>query len=135
MRGKDDIYWMAYHKVRITPAHAGKSISPAGLKGKHKDHPRTCGEKAKFLHHIDKKRGSPPHMRGKADFRTTSTRSVRITPAHAGKRSFSDFSRLSAEDHPRTCGEKFRGYVNAHARAGSPPHMRGKAVTSCPFTL
>ena len=52
----------------------------------------------------------------------------RITPAHAGKSRH--FLRLGIEneDHPRTCGEKFRRSIPDVAGSGSPPHMRGKVA-------
>ena len=53
---------------------------------------------------------------------------VRITPAHAGKRTLWQKTMPKSKDHPRTCGEKtFRKFVSG-AFQGSPPHMRGKGV-------
>ena len=71
---------------RITPAHAGKrgfSFSPWM---KVQDHPRTCGEKARTLIVQNEPQGSPPHMRGKGGLLNGFNHSIRITPAHAGKR-------------------------------------------------
>ncbi len=46
MRGKDKILYLAFADVRITPAHAGKSLWNAIQTALFRDHPRSCGEKA-----------------------------------------------------------------------------------------
>ena len=65
-----------------------------------------CGEKT--LNRVDRVvlQGSPPRMRGKEQQLTNAADQVRITPAHAGKRSCHTHQRVQVEDHPRTCGEK-----------------------------
>ena len=86
MRGKAKAYLKARFALRITPAHAGKSIqkgagltlvtgSPPHMRGKGPfchlrrsqklDHPRTCGEKGNLSGVVQQHLGSPPHMRGK----------------------------------------------------------------------
>ena len=62
----------------------------------------------------DKRMGSPPRMRGKADYTPVVDVRVRITPAYAGKSdnfvaALSDFG-----DHPPVFG--------------SPPRLRGKVL-------
>ena len=74
----------------------------------------------------DKRMGSPPRMRGKADYTPVVDVRVRITPAYAGKSdnfvaALSDFG-----DHPRVCGEKCSATGSGLAVSGSPPRMRGK---------
>ena len=90
----------------ITPAHAGKRLLRISCAWHGRDHPRTCGEKFGRGASDVGRRGSPPHMRGKAQHDVVDKRRGGITPAHAGKSSF----RLPAldvrRDHPRTCGEK-----------------------------
>ena len=90
------------------------------------DHPRVCGEKKKMNMRKDKRMGSPPRMRGKADYTPVVDVRVRITPAYAGKSdnfvaALSDFG-----DHPRVCGEKCSATGSGLAVSGSPPRMRGK---------
>ena len=65
MRGKakNTIIWIP--ACRITPAHAGKSISDDVLNGVKQDHPRACGEKSSSWPPVSLKIGSPPRMRGK----------------------------------------------------------------------
>ena len=87
MRGKGPPALPAPCITGITPAHAGKRIPPASGSARGWDHPRTCGEKFLFQHQDFLIKGSPPHMRGKADRAAGGWRQKGITPAHAGKRS------------------------------------------------
>ena len=86
MRGKA-LHLNSYMiRQRITPAHAGKSITAylnCSLKG---DHPRACGEKPHTFDFAFVETGSPPRMRGKAARYAGPLPCQRITPAHAGKR-------------------------------------------------
>ena len=92
--------------VGITPAHAGKSDSSVSFSIVKQDHPRTRGEKLLLFWQYPINRGSPPHTRGKA-FRILFFRvMIRITPAHAGKRTVISWAVEWRQDHPRTRGEK-----------------------------
>ena len=51
---------------RITPAHAGNSVSSTLRGSRSRDHPRTCGEQFVLAGASRKPIGSPPHMRGTA---------------------------------------------------------------------
>ena len=53
-----------------------------------------------------------------------------ITPAYAGKSCNRFRTSGSGGDHPRLCGEKPQTAVLFLRRSGSPPPMRGKAVSS-----
>ncbi len=68
--------------------------------------PRTRGEKEYAKADGTKQGGSPPHTRGKDDFRLISSLEAGITPAHAGKST--DI------------------YCDQLQELGSPPHTRGK---------
>ena len=71
-------------------------------------------------------------MRGKGARRHAVQAQIGITPAHAGK-SFAAKPHLTkGRDHPRTCGEKTGAPWRWLMVTGSPPHMRGKVVVSCP---
>ena len=106
MRGKVLLGTLYRLPVRITPAHAGKSASRCSFGIDSRDHPRTCGEKARAYCKIYNEWGSPPHMRGKGEIESYADECDRITPAHAGKRYRKiQFAGISW-DHPRTCGEK-----------------------------
>ena len=91
------------------------------------DHPRLCGEKIFSLFSHAPQMGSPPPMRGKVRAVSKVSDSIGITPAYAGKSSFSTMFIKISEDHPRLCGEKFASSPFAYLSWGSPPPMRGKA--------
>ena len=86
MRGKVFSHTAKQRRLRITPAHAGKSSVRVSRRHGYQDHPRTCGEKWTFSETKLESRGSPPHMRGKASGAGFASVPLRITPAHAGKR-------------------------------------------------
>ena len=110
----------------ITPAGAGKTfrLSPAKIAAE--DHPRRCGENihisADFFAHI----GSPPQVRGKRGTKPTMTKDQRITPAGAGKTTYSANYQCASKDHPRRCGENAASTAFMLAASGSPPQVRGK---------
>ena len=85
MRGKDRVRAMGNSKVRITPAHAGKSRPLCRAATLPEDHPRACGEKPTAPCLPTVFRGSPPRMRGKGRRSGVTQKVQRITPAHAGK--------------------------------------------------
>ena len=68
-------------------------------------------------------------MRGKVRETLHIINNYRITPAYAGKRPGDPFQDIIARDHPRLCGEKSPMEDASFESAGSPPPMRGKAVT------
>ena len=85
MRGKLGSFNECFLKLRITPAHAGKThISVVDYLGA-KDHPRACGENIKTGEYTNADKGSPPRMRGKLGEPTEDESADRITPAHVGK--------------------------------------------------
>ena len=67
-------------------------------------------------------------MRGKVHSVTLYRDHVGITPAYAGKRVGFELRIFLGKDHPRLCGEKLNGDIEANRQQGSPPPMRGKAV-------
>ena len=75
--------------------------------------------------------GSPPPMRGKVNLPLFKARLLRITPAHAGKRTLDNARSNPHQDHPRPCGEKRAAAFVALRRFGSPPPMRGKDTEDC----
>ena len=113
----------------ITPAYAGKSCNRFRTSGSGGDHPRLCGEKPASSSLVMFQPGSPPPMRGK-DNRTHDTeRSIRITPAYAGKRHRRRTNVQQDQDHPRLCGEKEQRAARISETLGSPPPMRGKGAS------
>ena len=126
MRGKENRRMDRRFHTRITPAYAGKRAALANCRPCSQDHPRLCGEKSLGLTVYLHVSGSPPPMRGKAEWSVRSDRCERITPAYAGKRSEDQTVKKKNKDHPRLCGEKLLRTVRLHIAAGSPPPMRGK---------
>ena len=133
MRGKVVRGTLQRQNDGITPAYAGKSISPSLSFTSLGDHPRLCGEKRVHPPEDFRQMGSPPPMRGKATPEKYTDQCARITPAYAGKRSGMLRRLISCKDHPRLCGEKKNLGEKLKPCPGSPPPMRGKAA--CVATL
>ena len=127
MRGKAPASAHSVLHLRITPAHAGKRPSYGYVDIDQKDHPRPCGEKVPMTYSPSGYSGSPPPMRGKVFAVGSVFATVRITPAHAGKRWIYCIVNRRAWDHPRPCGEKLSDSHSSASPVGSPPPMRGKA--------
>ena len=128
MRGKGVTDEEIRHTHGITPAYAGKSRNAGVVVPLIGDHPRLCGEKARFRYTRVVKIGSPPPMRGKAPAIVLQSTSSGITPAYAGKSQILWISDRSQEDHPRLCGEKQLVKRCGKMALGSPPPMRGKVT-------
>ena len=108
MRGKAHGQGQGIRLIRITPAHAGKSLPNDNNRWVVGDHPRACGEKHSRPWPAPGLLGSPPRMRGKG---------VNFGPDTRAR-----------QDHPRACGEKFSPYLKNICNPGSPPRMRGKGL-------
>ncbi len=76
------------------------------------------------------KAGSPPRVRGKADRAKYNNDWRGITPARAGKSILMVTFRIAGRDHPRACGEKSIARLGLCPLGGSPPRVRGKAVSN-----
>ena len=88
-----------------------------------------CGEKYHRGGMAAAQRGSPPRVRGKAAGMYRPCGENGITPACAGKRSTPIFPVMDNWDHPRVCGEKLPAIFVPVRCLGSPPRVRGKAIT------
>ena len=106
MRGTETFQYLPSYRLGITPAHAGNSILLLWPALMPKDHPRSCGEQKNFFMPSSSVQGSPPLMRGTVVREIGKEIPNGITPAHAGNSLFWPFPALSAEDHPRSCGEQ-----------------------------
>ena len=126
MRGKPPEKLSKCFIQRITPAYAGKTLSPPHGGGLHPDHPRVCGENLHLIHIETSGAGSPPRMRGKLSPPTWWGGTPRITPAYAGKTIQSTCAICLTKDHPRVCGENLPIPDKRLGTLGSPPRMRGK---------
>ena len=85
MRGKPAAVRGGRGYTWITPAYAGKTLSPPHGGGLHPDHPRVCGENLGQNPIKVRHLGSPPRMRGKLRGHLASVKQNGITPAYAGK--------------------------------------------------
>ena len=135
VRGKARLCRSIAVKVRITPACAGKSFHSMTIKAFCKDHPRVCGEKCRAAKDFCAVRGSPPRVRGKVSGIASKIKSLRITPACAGKRMVDCRFEVTSGDHPRVCGEKRGGLPQDTPVTGSPPRVRGKVTTQNAFGM
>ena len=116
MRGKPSGSKTANRESRITPAHAGKTRTRASVQPEKRDHPRACGENKRLSEIAGEDVGSPPRMRGKPSEDHSGFSCGRITPAHAGKTSFSLRICSASWDHPRACGENSAVLPVSHIR-------------------
>ena len=128
MRGKQEKILVERVQVGITPACAGKTFPPCTSEHASWDHPRMCGENLMLISIAKGKDGSPPHVRGKQQAKTTVVLTIRITPACAGKTCVIPVICNVIWDHPRMCGENSGKYKMFHKWRGSPPHVRGKRL-------
>lgn len=126
MRGKHGLGLQQRRVLRITPAHAGKTLHTPQAESKLTDHPRACGENLGFPSLWIAKQGSPPRMRGKLYALQSRGENRGITPACAGKANEFPDLYLMVQDHSRVCGESASSLRSVCATAGSPPRVRGK---------
>ena len=112
----------------LIPAHAGKTITPAGVTTVSAAHPRSRGENVRMVsppqalmgsspltrgkHHsadwtIDRDLGSSPLTRGKQREGLDSVLPGRLIPAHAGKTFRVRTQRCNVRAHPRSRGENW----------------------------
>ena len=113
----------------ITPACAGKSQGIENGQVPPQDHPRVCGEKSGNRKRASPAAGSPPRVRGKDRPESHRPQTAGITPACAGKSRLLFPVHRFPWDHPRVCGEKKNGPKSWDMKKGSPPRVRGKAVS------
>ena len=131
VRGKAALWRVSRPLFRITPACAGKSLGCAQGLTRAQDHPRVCGEKCQPGPRSPGWAGSPPRVRGKARSHAQLHDDAGITPACAGKRALPAPPAGGSWDHPRVCGEKRVTPSRWTQRQGSPPRVRGKALSVC----
>ena len=93
------------HVVGIIPACAGNTSASQRSMASIRDHPRVCGEHAKFVKVADLIQGSSPRVRGTPVHLGLQHRQSGIIPACAGNTLRGYFYSLKDRDHPRVCGE------------------------------
>ena len=128
-RGKDKLNVREDFAPGITPAWAGKSHPEKQPNPGCRDHPRVGGEKSIQEEEEKSELGSPPRGRGKVSSSGWSRTFHGITPAWAGKSSYTSVWEELLKDHPRVGGEKQVPETHVSRTRGSPPRGRGKAAT------
>ena len=113
------------HGQGIIPAYAGNTEST--LCGEHsaRDHPRVCGEHQPRSRRTQDRPGSSPRMRGTLIIGASARTMQGIIPAYAGNTVVVIMVAWGVRDHPRVCGEHFRGFSSFAFPWGSSPRMRG----------
>ena len=113
------------HSSGIIPAHAGNTGATARGAGRHRDHPRACGEHFLIGRRLRIAPGSSPRMRGTLVVADLDSAIRGIIPAHAGNTRLRSGDSTFSWDHPRACGEHQPGHVKDVRLQGSSPRMRG----------
>ena len=127
-RGRHKNAQRRVRQTRITPACAGKTSTPKPPTSARRDHPRMRGEDALVELAVGRRRGSPPHARGRRTQLWRPRFCRGITPACAGKTKDKTHAWDDDADHPRMRGEDFTRRPGTSTSAGSPPHARGRRV-------
>ena len=127
-RGKRCRKTACTYRYGITPACAGKTRSCAHCIAAEEDHPRLRGENLSSVFLKKVIEGAPPLARGKPAPIRSMIGHERITPACAGKTSFSGMFQRRIRDHPRLRGENDIVLACPAYTPGSPPLARGKLL-------
>ena len=92
----------------IIPALAGNTWTPCACVSSSRDHPRACGEHARYAFAWRTTTGSSPRLRGTRHLEHDHDRVHGIIPALAGNTRRVFHAQGSWRDHPRACGEHHR---------------------------
>ena len=111
--------------VGSSPRHAGNSRAGACRAPASSDHPRACGELARYGSIFLPGFGSSPRMRGTRSLAIDTRWLQRIIPAHAGNSRRCCSPARVGPDHPRACGELAIPLYITPGPVGSSPRMRG----------
>ena len=113
-------------RLRLIPAHAGKTSVVGLVQRPPTAHPRSRGENSIRRRSRAERAGSSPLTRGKRLRRGCATRPCRLIPAHAGKTGRAGASGSGAAAHPRSRGENLCPTLHWGKSLGSSPLTRGK---------
>ena len=113
-------------RLRLIPAHAGKTDRRWKVACRGAAHPRSRGENAVQSACAPALMGSSPLTRGKRGDLVEHLFHDRLIPAHAGKTSPHQEVMLVGAAHPRSRGENRAAVVSVVIRTGSSPLTRGK---------
>ena len=113
-------------RVRLIPAHAGKTQPTPCISCFTSAHPRSRGENLAAVAARGDPAGSSPLTRGKQGHLHVRFLRARLIPAHAGKTRGLPGVGSSGEAHPRSRGENPSVYRSIMRFLGSSPLTRGK---------
>ena len=131
-RGKLGLPWDGPGRLRLIPAHAGKTFpGPVGRCDKGA-HPRSRGENREEARVVVFGAGSSPLTRGKRRPPRRGHERTGLIPAHAGKTEPSPSTRAATWAHPRSRGENSRSARSPSRSGGSSPLTRGKRSLRSP---
>ena len=116
-------------RVRLIPAHAGKTAGPPPAKPSGAAHPRSRGENAAQGGGGPEQVGSSPLTRGKPRVGRDHGGLSGLIPAHAGKTWGPPGLPCAGGAHPRSRGENVPPPRLGMAVVGSSPLTRGKHVS------
>ena len=125
-RGKRPAGWHPRTRIRLIPAHAGKTQSLEEALARDPAHPRSRGENIIEAADPISPLGSSPLTRGKLGNLVPVLRLERLIPAHAGKTCSGRASRRTGAAHPRSRGENRAAVALRSGMTGSSPLTRGK---------
>ena len=125
-RGKHDGPHRSIRRIRLIPAHAGKTSSYACPHPTPRAHPRSRGENRAGRDLGADRRGSSPLTRGKPPPSGRYQAVPRLIPAHAGKTFGCSCLNSSYAAHPRSRGENGKKSFKKLPAIGSSPLTRGK---------
>ena len=125
-RGKHTCIDYLLHRLRLIPAHAGKTSRPRQRRGLQRAHPRSRGENVGRWVGECETLGSSPLTRGKLTIACVVSRILGLIPAHAGKTIFVFVHHCNPRAHPRSRGENATSASRRAAFRGSSPLTRGK---------
>ena len=125
-RGKLGARRAEIERVRLIPAHAGKTSASSQSSRQRTAHPRSRGENCVVQVLVAASAGSSPLTRGKPWEIVCLGIAIGLIPAHAGKTRQFPVEAQSGSAHPRSRGENHSLALSAPYPTGSSPLTRGK---------
>ena len=122
-------------RIRLIPAHVGKTASPRSSSEEIQAHPRSRGENQALGYPARRPVGSSPLTRGKSCAGSGAMVMVRLIPAHAGKITVPEATHANSQAHPRSRGENVWSVVSVGMCGGSSPLTRGKCHAALSINL
>ena len=125
-RGKRLFGVLLHPRLRLIPAHAGKTDGWTWNVSRIAAHPRSRGENDEFVEGGACGEGSSPLTRGKHNSDCHCVVICGLIPAHAGKTQHQGMGDRRPGAHPRSRGENGRADNESRDLLGSSPLTRGK---------